>query len=92
MIWLHKRVAADEVRSITLLFRDQAAAFDSDNRMLLVSVADAEPEIGLWLCLPELDLLPPYYGFSLCSRPDLPRAPTLVAGCPEHFARLFQNP
>ena len=91
MIWLHKRVPMDEVRSITLLFRDQAASFDPEGRMLLVSVAGAEPEIGLWLCLPELDLLPPYYGFNLCSRADLPRAPALVAGCPEHFARLFQD-
>ncbi len=91
MFWVHKQVEENAVPSISLLFREQAASFDPEGRMLLVSVAEAKSRVGLWLCLPELDLQTPYLGFTLCTRADLPYAPSLVAGCPDHFARVFQH-
>ncbi|MCP1538952.1 hypothetical protein J2W79_004009 [Methylorubrum extorquens] len=47
--------------------------------------------IRLWVCVPEIEMLTSYYGFSLCTRADLPLAPTLVAGYPEQFGRIFQG-
>ncbi|MBB2964020.1 hypothetical protein [Methylobacterium sp. R2-1] len=59
--------------------------------MLLVSVHEDWPMVRLWVCVPEPDLLTAYYGFTLCTRADLPLAPILVAGCPEHFGRVLQG-
>ena len=91
MIWSHKRVSEDEVRSITLLFREQAVSFDPSGQMLLVAVAEDGRSQHLWVRVPDLDLLASYYGFSLCTRAELPLAPARLAGCPEQFARLFQS-
>lgn len=90
MLWAHKRMKADEIRSVELLFREQADSFDRTRQMLLVRVDEDWPMVGLWVCVPDPDLLTPYYGFRLCLRADLPLAPTLVAGCPEQFGRVFQ--
>ncbi|WP_286134307.1 hypothetical protein [Methylobacterium sp. Leaf123] len=59
--------------------------------MLLVSITDHGSVVRLWVCVPEIELLTPYYGFSLCTRADLPLAPALVAGCPEQFGRIFEG-
>lgn len=91
MVWAQKQVVAADIRSVALLFREQAAAFDRAREMLLVSVDEDWPKVRLWVRVPEPDLLTPYYGFSLCTRADLPLAPTLVAGCPEQFGRVFQG-
>lgn len=91
MLWAHKRVATDDVRSVELLFREQAVSFDRTRRMLLVSVVEHGSAVRLWVCVPEIEMLTPYYGFSLCTRAELPLAPTLVAGCPEQFGRIFEG-
>ncbi len=91
MVWAQKRIAAEEVGSVALLFREQAASFDPSRRMLLVSVDEDWPMVRLWVCVPEADLLTPYYGFTLCTRADLPLAPNLLAGCPEQFGRVLQG-
>ncbi|HEV2544464.1 MAG TPA: hypothetical protein VGU70_17060 [Methylobacterium sp.] len=91
MVWAQKRIAAEAVGSVALLFREQAASLDPSHRMLLVSVDEEWPMVRLWVCVPEADLLTPYYGFTLCTRADLPLAPTLVAGCPEQFGRVLQG-
>ncbi|WP_244573401.1 hypothetical protein [Methylorubrum populi] len=84
-------MAADTIRSVEILFREQAASLDPLCQMLLVRVDEDWPMVRLWVCVPEPDLLTPYYGFSLCTRADLPLAPTLVAGCPEQFGRILQR-
>ena len=91
MVWAQKRVASDEIHSVELLFREQAAVFDRTRQMLLVRVDEDWPMARVWVCVPEPDLLTPYYGFSLCTRADLPLAPSLVAGCAEQFGRIFQG-
>lgn len=91
MIWSYKRVSEAELRSIALLFREQAVSFDVSGHMLLVAVTEEGGGLNLWVRVPDLDLLTPYYGFTLCTRADLPLAPALVAGCPEQFGRVFQS-
>lgn len=91
MIWAKRRVQGGEVESIADLFRDQAEAFDHAGQMLLVSVVEEGPTVGLWVALPDETLLGPYYGFSLCQRAELPLAPTLVAGDVDRFQRVFQQ-
>ncbi|MGE7152741.1 hypothetical protein ACQKJ1_03255 [Methylorubrum rhodesianum] len=91
MIWAQRRIATEKIRSVEILFREQAASLDPSRQMLLVSVDEDWPMVRLWVCVPEPDLLTPYYGFSLCTRADLPLAPTLVAGCPEQFGRVLQG-
>ncbi|MEH3120087.1 MAG: hypothetical protein PGN25_21490 [Methylorubrum populi] len=41
MTWAQRQVTRDEIRSVELLFREQAASFDRDKRMLLVRVDEA---------------------------------------------------
>lgn len=91
MIWATKSVTHAEQHSIELLFRDQAACFDPDDRMLLVSVVEEWPMVGLWVNLPKADLLAPYYGFIVCLRSELPVAPTLIAGSAAVFERIFHG-
>ncbi|ARO53452.1 hypothetical protein B2G69_04355 [Methylorubrum zatmanii] len=91
MIWAHTRITTDKIRSVELLFREQAVSFDHARQMLLISVAEDRSMVRLWVCVPEIEMLTSYYGFSLCTRADLPLAPTLVAGCPEQFGRIFQG-
>jgi len=89
MIWASKLIHQDEVRSIEMLFRDQAASFDPNQKMLLVSVIQAWPNVRLWVAVPDADLLTPYYGFKPCRRNELPVAPALIAGCPKRFEQMF---
>jgi len=91
MIWATRALRREGVLSIEALFRDQAASLRDTGRMLLVSVDEEWPAIRLWVALPEFDLLGAYHGFALCLRPDLPVAPTLVAGSSAEFARVFHG-
>ena len=45
MIWAHTRITTDKIRSVELLFREQAVSFDHTRQMLLISVG-AMREIG----------------------------------------------
>lgn len=91
MIWASKLIHRDEVRSVEMLFWDQVASFDPQQQMLLVSVLQEWPNVRLWVAVADEDLLTPYYGFAQCRRNELPVAPTLIAGSPTRFERMFQN-
>lgn len=91
MIWASKLIHRDEVKSLEMLFWDQVAAFDPQQQMLLVSVLQEWPNVRLWVAVADEYLLAPYYGFAPCRRNELPVAPTLIAGSPSHFERVFQN-
>lgn len=89
MIWATKRVSGDELKSIELLFREQAEAFDEHKQMLLVKVDEAWPMMVVFVWVHNEELLSSYCGFDLCTRRNLPSAPTLVSGCPIRFCRTF---
>lgn len=89
MIWAWKRIVSGDLRSIELLFRDQVAAFDEHKQMMLIKVDDDWPIMVVFVSVLDEDLLSSYYGFSFCTRRELPSAPTLVAGCRVRFCRVF---
>ena len=91
MIWADRSVSKDDIESLRLLFLDQAAEFDPRDQMLLVSAAEAWPNVHVWISVPDFEMLEPYYGFKLCRRYDLPIAPLLVAGCPIRFGQMFHG-
>lgn len=90
-MWAGKSVRVQELPSIERLFRDQVEAFDRDKRMLLVSVDDEWPMLRLWVGTLDAGLQSSYYGFTPCSRRDLPCAPVLVSGDPSWFSLNFHE-
>ncbi|PZP69816.1 hypothetical protein [Methylorubrum populi] len=91
MLWAQRSVRAEELPSIERLFRDQVDAFAPDSRMLLVSVDGAWPMLQLWVGTLNADLQSSYFGFTPCSRRDLPRAPVLVSGASARFSQIFHD-
>lgn len=91
MIWAKKRIRASDLRSIELLFRDQAEAFDVHQQMMLIVVDGNWPMITVFVSVLNENLLSSYYGFDFCTRRDLPSAPTLIAGCRVRFCRTFES-
>lgn len=91
MIWANRSVTNEDVESLQLLFLDQASTLDPGKQMLLVSCAEEWPNTHLWVAVPDIEMLEPYYGFALCQRGALPIAPSLVAGCPVRFGLVFHG-
>lgn len=91
MIWAKKRIRGSDLRSIELLFREQTAAFDEHKQMMLITVEEDWPMLTVFVSALSEELLSSYYGFSFCTRRELPLAPTLVAGCRIRFCRTFES-
>lgn len=91
MIWAKKRVRGSDLRSIELLFRDQAEAFDVHKQMMLIVVDGEWPMMTVFVSVLNEDLLSSYYGFDFCTRRELLSAPTLIAGCRVRFCRTFES-
>lgn len=91
MIWARKRIADGDLRSIELLFREQAAAFDEHKQMMLIKVEEDWPMLAVFVSALNEELLSPFHEFSFCTRRELPLVPTLVAGCRIRFCRTFES-
>ncbi len=91
MIWAKKRIRVSDLRSIELLFRDQAEAFDKHKQMMLIAVDEDCPMITAFVSVLNENLLSSYYGFDFCTRRELPSAPILIAGCLVRFCRTFES-